>query len=651
MEIYLSETIKIKDGWFPVEKSGSQLFRWTSTESSIYIERNMNGSAQEIILYCGNPTRDTKRMILIKGSRCEKEYHLKHGENIISFFAEELLGYNSGTVRLRVSEGYNDSRDDRIVGIFVLGIIDCDLDQDLKIKYENKFLALEEAYNGIIDIKSFPFNYTIDITNKCNLKCIMCPIRWPGINEEILEIRPEYARECANLFPYAIKIQLHGSGESTTSDVFWQLLQELRNYKCVSSEINTNGTLITQNRIKEILDSGISIINFSLDAATNKTYKKIRNYDFDKVINNIKLLSEEKSKRGLFEPVIHMNMTLMKENIEEIEGFVKLAFSIGAEKVWFYHLNFLNNEDAYKQYNFTKDNLIFDYKEQLPSNYPDIVFKNINKAIEYSKNKGDVEYDLNISNIMREYQISKSATCTVHNDIEMEREKKCSKQNIYVRSKEESIVEYSPKFETIKDCINPWIWCLVDFKGNVRPCCLARRSVGSLKDGYTLEEIWYGETMKSLRRSIVQGKIHPICQEAGCSYVQNQVKTGTLIFPSSMSGTRNFYFDDIWTNGEGIIEPTNCYLKPSHKYICINTMGYHLYVGNAGKIKLKIMINGKEMQFSHFKENTYYFLLDTTMQKIEEIKINSMTFVPAKFKINKNDTRELGIDVYSIEIE
>ena len=40
--------------------------------------------------------------------------------------------------------------------------------------------------------------------------------------------------------------------------------------------INTNGSPLTARRSQQLLDSGLTRLRFSLDAATPETYKKVR---------------------------------------------------------------------------------------------------------------------------------------------------------------------------------------------------------------------------------------------------------------------------------------------------------------------------------------------------------------------------------------
>ena len=63
-------------------------------------------------------------------------------------------------------------------------------------------------------------------------------------------------------------------------------------------------------------------------------------------------------------------------------------------------------------------------------------------------------------------------------------------------------------------CVLPWIHLNTWPNGNVYPCCLTdwREDIGNLKDN-TLEELWNGDTMKSIRKDMLGGKQHHSCRK------------------------------------------------------------------------------------------------------------------------------------------
>ena len=77
---------------------------------------------------------------------------------------------------------------------------------------------------------------------------------------------------------------------------------------------------------------------------------------------------------------------------------------------------------------------------------------------------------------------------------------------------------------SIKDCTFVWTTLQILADGTVRPCCWCNGNLGNLNDN-TIEEIWNGELLASMRKSIENNEIHPICGvSAPCPYIQKIFK-------------------------------------------------------------------------------------------------------------------------------
>jgi len=126
-------------------------------------------------------------------------------------------------------------------------------------------------------------------------------------------------------------------------------------------------------------------------------------------------------------------------------------------------------------------------------------------------------------------------------------------------------------------------------------------------------------------------------------------KTKTIVPKEIGLKLRNF-LDLTWTNGDSNIVDIGYDVKAEDNYLALKTFGWSPFKSDINKLGLKIATNGSSLKFSHTKNSAYYFILDKNIKQINEIRIISPTFVPKELGIN-NDTRRLGIDVASIEIE
>ena len=84
-------------------------------------------------------------------------------------------------------------------------------------------------------------------------------------------------------------------------------------------------------------------------------------------------------------------------------------------------------------------------------------------------------------------------------------------------------------------CVLPWIHLNVQPNGDIYPCCMAPygKSIGNTTDN-TLEEVWNGEDMKTIRKEMLVGERPKLCER--CFLIED---SGLL----SPRNTHNHFFD------------------------------------------------------------------------------------------------------------
>lgn len=110
----------------------------------------------------------------------------------------------------------------------------------------------------------------------------------------------------------------------------------------ITVSVTTNGTLFKKSVREEYLKRiPHSITNFSIDAATPETFKRIRIFDcFDKVLDNLYQFSEERVRERQFIR-LHNNINIM--NVHEVIGMVHIGHKAKAEYVEFNPTNGFNH--------------------------------------------------------------------------------------------------------------------------------------------------------------------------------------------------------------------------------------------------------------------------------------------------------------------
>lgn len=224
---------------------------------------------------------------------------------------------------------------------------------------------------------SSPSILEIETSTFCNINppCVMC---YPRIFDKRQFNGDIEKQTFEGLIPHLRgfrTISLHGVGEPLLGKKLLTILDNIDTEK-TDVQFNSNGLLLTEKLCHELIAKKLKLIDFSLDAATSETYRKIRRSDFALVTKNIQRLSEIKSEQGVNYPIIKINMTLMNENLTEAVHFIELADRLGAEII---HFGLLN---PFKDYRVDNNAFVFGYKDQMIDTNSEFFKTTIRKAKE-----------------------------------------------------------------------------------------------------------------------------------------------------------------------------------------------------------------------------------------------------------------------------
>lgn len=177
---------------------------------------------------------------------------------------------------------------------------------------------------------SFPGLVALEVTTRCNLKCVMCP-HGIGAIAQPRDADPDVVSALLPAIMQAETVHLNGVGEPMLSETFWSLIDLLKGRKGPKIDFNTNGLLLTDRNIARLSGAPLGTVLVSFDAARADTYRRIRGGAFDKLVDGtrrlVSTLSDCAQIKGTF--------VVMRENIGEMTAFVDLARDMGLKSVWF----------------------------------------------------------------------------------------------------------------------------------------------------------------------------------------------------------------------------------------------------------------------------------------------------------------------------
>ncbi len=180
-------------------------------------------------------------------------------------------------------------------------------------------------------VLKFPTHVDIELNNTCNLRCVMCPHGFdetPAFKASLgymdFEMAKSIVDEGVSKGMFSCKFNWRGEPlvhrELLTKSIRYAKAKGVRDI-----QMNTNGLLLNPDYSRELINSGLDRILFSLDGATKESYESIRiGGKFEKLVNNIREFVEIRNSMNVRRPIIRVGMVRMDENSSEASDFVRM---------------------------------------------------------------------------------------------------------------------------------------------------------------------------------------------------------------------------------------------------------------------------------------------------------------------------------------
>lgn len=323
-----------------------------------------------------------------------------------------------------------------------------------------------------------PGPYIIDLnpTDDCNLNCLSCWQRNPKFKDKLDFKHYELSDErLLSLVDEGLELgviwwEITGGGEALLRSVTQELMKKIRRLGMHGS-LTTNGTLFSDNLLKELVMIGWDKITFSIDGPDVATQDFLRGRlcAFDKSIKALKTIKKLKSKLRKKNPLITFNTVINNQNYDKTQDIIKLAFKTGCEEVNFEPMT-IHSELGEK--------LRLD-EEQIKK------FQTIIKKTQKIANK--LKIKTNIQNFKEKELIEKSN----------------SMQEILKKETEKHDFFSIP-------CYEPWYHLVIKVDGTAGPCCIYDDKKMNVKK-QTLKQIWYSRRFNKIRKKMAKKKFPKYC--------------------------------------------------------------------------------------------------------------------------------------------
>jgi len=200
-----------------------------------------------------------------------------------------------------------------------------------KQKIEADTWPLALAYDGF-SVKEYPTLLELELSNQCNLECVMCEGRLSsGIRKNRDKLPPlpmiyddGFLDQIKEFIPHLEELRFNG-GEPFAQKIVHDICMLVADINpSLRINIATNGTVYNK-QVRKILDRCNISLNISIDSLTKDIYEKVRvNGDFNELMSNFEIFKEycHSNDRGL-----SVMVNPMRDNWWEMPRFVEFTNS------------------------------------------------------------------------------------------------------------------------------------------------------------------------------------------------------------------------------------------------------------------------------------------------------------------------------------
>ena len=183
-------------------------------------------------------------------------------------------------------------------------------------------------------MKIKPSMIRLDFCSRCQLRCIECGQatgKWWVNGLKPRSLQTDNLTKLIETNPQIKLIETGNQGEAILNPNFAELLMICKSHN-VETQLKTgvNFNYVSDATLEAIVDCGMKELSFSIDGASQATYKQYRiGGNFDQVVENIRRLNAVKKSRGSKRPALRWQFVVFGHNEHEIEKAREMAKTLG----------------------------------------------------------------------------------------------------------------------------------------------------------------------------------------------------------------------------------------------------------------------------------------------------------------------------------
>ena len=341
----------------------------------------------------------------------------------------------------------------------------------MNICHNKVYIFLKIVFGAISGKRAFngPYRITVDVHNKCDLGCIMCPSHSNllGNKSHIAQKWYEYSlsfKSFKNLIEDVVSINVRsisicGGGEPFLHPEIISFIKLVKD-NGLECSIFTNGVHINKSKVDKLIEIGLDRIILSLHAGDIETYLKIHpesNKDcFIRISDWLEYLKNVKQREHISRPKIKLRAVVTNKNYNRLDLLSDFAANNDVD--------FLEFKIAYLPFDIFKRELALSENQ-----IKDLIFnlKKINKNISIRNNIASF-----VSTLQRRINYDKDLK---------DKGKTCLRKKMF--------------------CFKPWASGTILTDGTVLSCIYNAEAIGNINNE-SFSKLWFSNKYNKFRNNL-----------------------------------------------------------------------------------------------------------------------------------------------------
>ena len=184
--------------------------------------------------------------------------------------------------------------------------------------------------------QGYPTFMEFELSNTCNLECIMCSGDYSSMIRKNRENRPAlmepydmaFVDQLEEFIPHLQEVKFYG-GEPFLVDIYYKIWERIIAINPeLKIQVQTNGTTL-HNRFKRLMEQGRFYINLSLDSVNKENCERIRIHSkFEEIMENAAFFHQYCLDRGTD---FRISSCIMRQNYWEAADLIRFANRLNTE--------------------------------------------------------------------------------------------------------------------------------------------------------------------------------------------------------------------------------------------------------------------------------------------------------------------------------